>query len=523
MALSVKRKRSVPARTESPSTGVGEIASRFSQELVFSLAGPVGCGANIARDVLIDTLQAHQYDVVVVKITTLMQKMAREFNVEPAPDRLDSEFDRITAYQDLGNRLRDAIGADAGAQLAIEAIHVDRASRHRGVALEKLVPNRVAYVVDQLKNPLEASLLRDVYGNLFFLVGVLASYEQRRQNLTSAGMSPADAESLIERDKGEAAGKGQQLEKTLKLADFFVRNSNNNIGHLGGPIQRFVGLVHGKNGISPTIHERGMYAAYSAGLRSACLSRQVGAAVIAKDGSVVATGCNDVPKAGGGLYEGVGEDHRCHNWGGRCYNDKHKDILRDEIVKLLIDSGIDAKVSIGLAQRVRTETRLKDLIEFSRAVHAEMDALVSAARRGGAGTDGCLLFTTTYPCHNCARHIVAAGITEVYFIEPYGKSLASELHSDSIIHEVVEVTPSHRRTGDKGRVAFLNFEGVAPRRFSDLFYSVDSRKDSQGKSIGYVPATAQQKDPAVLDNYRQLEGRIFKRLEGRKIGSGSPL
>ena len=45
---------------------------------------------------------------------------------------------------------------------------------------------------------------------------------------------------------------------------------------------------------------------------------------------------------------------------------------------------------------------------------------------------GGTLYTTTFPCHNCTRHIVASGIAKVYYIEPYAKSLALELHNDAI-------------------------------------------------------------------------------------------
>ena len=44
-----------------------------------------------------------------------------------------------------------------------------------------------------------------------------------------------------------------------------------------------------------------MYMAFSAALRSADLSRQVGA-VVTKGNQVLATGANDCPRAGGGLY-----------------------------------------------------------------------------------------------------------------------------------------------------------------------------------------------------------------------------
>lgn len=70
-------------------------------------------------------------------------------------------------------------------------------------------------------------------------------------------------------------------------------------------------------------------------------------------------------------------------------------------------------------------------IDYIRAVHAEMAALTDAARHG-VSTKGCVLYTTTFPCHDCAKHIVASGIQRVVYVEPYPKSLVQEFYSDSI-------------------------------------------------------------------------------------------
>lgn len=494
-----------------------EIQSRYSAELVIALSGPVGSGVPFVRGLLKESLEAHGYEVVAIKVSAKFAELAASLNI--STDNVSSgEFNRISELQNLGNSIRRELGDDIGAQIAMQAIALDRTERHPGVELQDIKPGRIVYVIDQLKNPSEAALLRDVYGNMFYLIGVLGSYERRKQNL-SRDMEPAQAEGLIERDRAEVDGRGQQLERTLKLADYFVRNAQDNTQDLGLHLSRLIDLIHGRNGITPTIKERGMYAAHSAAARSACLSRQVGAAIVDPSGNIIATGCNDVPKAGGGLYEQGEADHRCvFLEGGLCFNDKYKDKLRDEISDLLQREGVDVVKSEQLASQIRSKTRMKDLIEFSRAVHAEMDAIISAARKGGNGVQNCILFTTTYPCHNCARHIVAAGISAVYFIEPYGKSLASDLHSDSIAHDNVGDPASPT---PQGKVAFAHFDGVAPRRFLDLFHSVGSRKDSNGKAIKGNPLFVNQRAPELLDNYRQLEAKITERMEKKLAANTS--
>jgi len=112
----------------------------------------------------------------------------------------------------------------------------------------------------------------------------------------------------------------------------------------------------------------------------------------------------------------------------------------------------------GKQPAIPKSAQIRNLIEFGRAVHAEMAALMDAARRGVA-VEGCTMYVTTFPCHLCARHIVAAGITRVVYIEPYAKSRTANLYLDSIAVE---------QEAD-GKICFTPFVGVAPRQFMKLF------------------------------------------------------
>jgi cytidine deaminase len=119
------------------------------------------------------------------------------------------------------------------------------------------------------------------------------------------------------------------------------------------------------------------------------------------------------------------------------------------------------------------DAQVMSVIEFGRCVHAEMAAIVDAARRGAA-VDGATLFSTTFPCHECARHIVAAGIRRVVYVEPYPKSLVNELYPDSIQVDADSHSGTH--------VDFEPFVGVAPRRYLDLFSLGEmDRKDKMGR------------------------------------------
>lgn len=208
-----------------------------------------------------------------------------------------------------------------------------------------------------------------------------------------------------------------------------------------------------------------MFLAYAASLRSADLSRQVGAVAVSARGEVIATGANDVPKHGGGLYWPGAADQRDHVRGA----DSNKVVI-DEIVGDIIDrlAPRRRRLQSNFIERKLAGSKLHDLTEFGRAVHAEMEAITACARVGVSPTGG-TLYTTTFPCHNCAKHIVAAGIREVQYVEPYPKSRALDLHGDSIAVENAEPE----------KVLFRPFVGVTARRYFDLF----SMQLGAGKSL----------------------------------------
>lgn len=215
-------------------------------------------------------------------------------------------------------------------------------------------------------------------------------------------------------------------------------------------------------------------------------------------GQILSTGCNDVPKFGGGLYNAnsLQDDFRCIHQ-KRCSNDKHKSILEAEIESVLKDNNINAPKAKDLATKIINNTKAKSIIEYSRAIHAEMDAIISLARMTSSSSLGKTLYCTTYPCHNCARHVVAAGIKKVVYIEPYEKSLAMQLHADAITD-----------SNEPNKVAFEPFEGVAPNRYESFFKYNNKRKDKKGIAIDYNIVECHHVDSQYLDSYHEYEYRI---------------
>jgi cytidine deaminase len=139
--------------------------------------------------------------------------------------------------------------------------------------------------------------------------------------------------------------------------------------------------------------------------------------------------------------------------------------------------GPDALAEDARRLELFEHARVGNLIEFGRVVHAEMNALVHAARQG-LRVRGRSLYCTTFPCHGCARHLIGAGIKRVVYIEPYPKSLAVDLYPDAIRLGVAD-----------DRVSFTPFTGVAPRRYGD-FFGFGRRKDDHGYAQKWIPERA---------------------------------
>lgn len=276
---------------------------------------------------------------------------------------------------------------------------------------------------------------------------------------------------------------------------------------------------------TPTPDEHAMFLAYASSLRSADLSRQVGAVVWKEGIGVVGTGCNDVPTAGGGLYWGGDADQRDHAVGYDA-NERHKHEIADEVARRVVSELELDENALERVRRACRSTRLLDITEFGRAVHAEMDALLSCAR-AGVQTKGPTLFSTTFPCHNCAKHIVAAGVTRVVYIEPYEKSQALKLHGDAIVADDHGETARQVVSGGApAKVRFEPFVGIGPRRYFDLF----SMKLSEGyplkrKAGGEKAEWAKNPEAVVripmlptsyLDREAQFAGLALKVIEQEK-------
>nr|WP_321267049.1 dCMP deaminase family protein [uncultured Sulfurimonas sp.] len=119
--------------------------------------------------------------------------------------------------------------------------------------------------------------------------------------------------------------------------------------------------------------------AFEIATASKCVSKQVGA-VIVKDGRILSTGYNGTP---------AGFTNCCDHWDGKYTADHH---------------------------------------EWSKTyeIHAEMNAIIWAARKGISIEDASI-FVTLEPCSECSKNLIASGIKRIVYAKEY-----EHTHSETI-------------------------------------------------------------------------------------------
>lgn len=515
------------------------------QEIVIAWVCPVGTETDTFEEQLSEALTEGGFSVAdVIKLIDLLEsKFTAESKEEFSDFHSIDYYDKTRCRQKAGNALREATNPSILALLGIDAISEKR---------KQLAGKKRAYILHSLKHPSEAILLREVYGDAFFLIGVYNGYENRFAYLK--GKCEGDeskATELIDLDDYQTEKFGQRTRDVFELCDAYLKNDASTTR---ADLDRIIDLILGAVDRVPSVDEYAMAIAYDAAARSGDLARQVGAAVLNDEGDVLATGRNDVPKAGGGLYR-YGDvidasDYAIGKDGGQAYREtliqtvsNHLqtsviEILTNEFEKLpkqdlqvveesRKEPSLWNKESILSDIRLKVaQTSLKDLIEYGRSVHAEMDAILTCCRNG-ISTVGKSLYVTTFPCHTCCRHIIAAGVKHVVYLEPYPKSKALSLHCDAVDCDAMKPeylvskkqnTSLNRIGGDK-TVLFTPFVGVGPRRYKDFFEMRNTRGAKIERKHGDGQAVEFKRSPT---NELRLQASMLNIIQredlARKVG-----
>ncbi|WP_372985488.1 anti-phage dCTP deaminase [Marinobacter sp.] len=526
--------------SESPFSypGLDPLEPSGSPELMIGIVGPAGVDRQKICDAVERELFHYGYESKTIKLSSLIKQV--NFFKDSIEDHGD-EFKRINSLMDAGNDLRKySKHGDALALLAISEIVQIRAQLNkRDKKTDDSPRENTAYILDSLKHPEEISTLRATYGQGFILISAHSSRDNRVSNLAKrisksrhqpqgSSAARAPAEKLINRDEKEEHVKyGQNVQACFPKADFFI-NLDSPRDDITTQIERYFEVVFDNPFITPSKDEWGMFHAEAAAWRSADLARQVGSAICNDDGALLALGCNEVPKANGGLYwEGDVPDGRDFRQ-GIDKGAEHKRLMLAEVFHRLKDQGrfdenakktfedLIEKSMNGDNDPVLEGLQALNVIEYGRTVHAEMAALMDAVSRG-VRVSGATMYVNTYPCHICARHIISSGIKRLVFVEPYPKSLSSVLFKDSIC--------SDRSSWDKSKVLFESFTGVAPRAYGFSFKLVGKRKTKSGSVLSWSKSRAKTKLKRYVTSYMAVEhhitgGLIPKMLENIKENTG---
>jgi len=496
-----------------PGDGSNELVlGSSSNELFFALVGHAGSGTSWVALALMDLLsdkkiQGQKVDVEIVKARSVIEKWARD-NGQPLPTPgTGRRLIDVSSLQDYGDKMRSEERKGRPDHAAIARGLISEIRKRRALKVGATVSGGVAvkpdgkpraYILDAIRHPDEIELLRHLYGDAFILVGVFCEEQQRIQRMLDKYRPATEKEirAFMKRDADAAESYGQHVADAFHQSDFFLDNTPPRLlpkdWVVNDKLSRLVKIISHEDVVRPEGEETAMYHAYSAQMQSACLSRQVGAALVDKHGNVVATGTNEVPRAGGGVYgesfETGAPDFRCAMFSNPDERYCRNTTNQNEIIQELIQDVVELRnLSDDRKKRLAIElrrTRIGSLIEFSRAVHAEMDALFSAARKG-TSLVGTRLFVTAFPCHYCAAHIVTAGVDEVQYIEPYPKSRALALHDDAIATEPMNDWKAPSEGGHK--VLFRPFSGVSPRLYERAFLKDRELKDKNTGKMKFHP------------------------------------
>lgn len=459
------------------------------REIFIGLIAPIGVNLDDVEKALSRSLKRVDYETNYIKLTDIFSE--RLFNKYQLQH--DNEFDRYQKYITAGDDLcRDARRNDVFSLYGIA-----RVSKTHPREKETDVATEVAHVFRQLKRPEEIRTLKEVYGRNILFVACYASRDNRVDHLVrkllknNRGKSRLDLEAMalqiMATDEDEKDVKsGQRVIECFPHADYVLDCSSHS--SLNKSADRMADIYFGHPFVSPSKDEYCSYFANAAAYRSLDLSRQVGVAIFQDNGEVVALGCNEVPKAGGGTYwEDCENDKRDYALGHDSNQQVKQDMARDALVRLQDSWLVDkykkvtserlSYLALEAADAPLKGAMISDVIEYGRMVHAEMNAITDAAR-SRKSTQDATLYSTTMPCHLCTKLVIASGIKRVVYVQPYPKSLVDELFADSVAID---------KPYQPGRVQFETLKGVTPNGFRIAFRKVGKRKNADGSAKSWNP------------------------------------
>ena len=409
----------------------------MDRSLAIGITGSLGSGASTLAEALRTHLPFATFSLS-DEIKTVMRKWPRE------------EHPRRIQLQDMGNALRRSLGTHYLASVALE----------RANALEQRTDR---YAFDGIRHRAEVEHLRSYFRH-FFLIAVQAPYKVRWERLKPAyetrGLSEKDFQEEDLRDQIEESPYGQQVQLCVDDADIVINNTDTRQSHAGAvrglrdKIEPYIDLMTGEHPRLPGRDEILITIAYAQAASSACLKRHVGAVAATQSGQIISTGFNENAEPMKACYQQFGYCHKDSTMAGFLERlpEKYCPACASEI-DIFAPPWRCARCGASLKEVYFRDRGMR----WCTAMHAEVRALRNACL---ASLQDAVLYTTTFPCYNCAKEVVHAGIKEVVYVEPYPDQ-------DSVWYL------------EECGIKIRPFEGVKLRSFHRLFSPIRERMEQE--------------------------------------------
>lgn len=452
-----------------------------------ALIAPIGVDMSLVTSVLSEKAKQISYEPNIIKLTDFLKTFGM------VPKSFENEVARYKAYIQAGDELcEQSEQGDVLALLGISALLTVGEEKRK-----TQIYSRRLNIFRQIKRIDEYNTLERVYGRNILFVGCYASVEDRanylvdRMRVSDRTSNDAKLRSqaleIMSIDEDESDKDfGQKVIDCYPKSDFILDCSSRQ--SLEESCDRLFKIFFGHPFVSPTLDEHASYIANAASYRSLDLSRQVGAAIFSEEGEIISMGCNEVPAAGGGTYWCHHDNDTRDYILGYDSNQRVKEDLAREALAKLRDMGwlangykkhdLDRLIELVFSKADKDgknegpwrRSMMADIIEYGRMVHAEMNAITDAARFRRS-TSNATLYCTTMPCHMCTKLIISSGIKRVVYLQPYVKSLTSELFKDTVAFERPDIA---------NKVEFSSLKGVTPAGFKRAFSKTTKRKNDDG-------------------------------------------
>ena len=320
------------------------------------------------------------------------------------------------------------------------------------------------FVIDAFRNPIEIEYFKWRYSE-FYLVGVLRNEEERRASLD---LGETQFAALRKREKGELfKGSKNKIQKLissqnvyecLQKADMYIENvpgQGATFSSLKFNLIKLISLAKNPGCIPPTKDERNMQIAMTAKQMSGCISRQVGATLVSEEGYAIGIGWNDPPS---------GQTPCSLRTGSELVNGASPTVFSDYERGVKFVNHIRSSYNMNFPFCFRNELgeldNGKKKNEFTRALHAEENAMFQGLANSKGNMFGSTLYTTSRTCTLCAKKAYQLGISRICYIEEY---------TDIAIEQTL-------RVGER-QINIDRFQGVVGAAFFRLFSSLIPEKD----------------------------------------------